>query len=50
MIEYKVTNLITNEVRLVEWKIRENSKLSKGSVIFIYEYNSPADGNINKIN
>lgn len=38
MLIFKATKLPAKEIQFVEWKIKVNSKLSIGSVIFIYEY------------
>lgn len=43
MQTFKAETLISpanTEIKLKEWKIKENSKLSLGSVIFTYEYQS----------
>ena len=38
MNSFKITNLPYPDMKFKEWKIRENSKLSYGDPIFIYEY------------
>jgi hypothetical protein len=37
-------NYIKSEIKFKEWKVKENSNLCKGSIIFTYEYES--NGNI----
>lgn len=41
---FKITSLPASEVKFKEWKIRENSKLSIGSAVLIYEYASGKSG------
>lgn len=38
MNSFKIVSLPYADMKFKEWKIRENSKLSYGDVIFIYEY------------
>jgi hypothetical protein len=38
MNSFKITNLPYPDMKFKEWKVRENSKLSYGDAIFIYEY------------
>jgi hypothetical protein len=49
MIDFKLTSLDSSgEATFIEWKIAANSKLSKGSIMFTYEYKS-SKGEIKKL-
>jgi hypothetical protein len=37
---FRAANLPKEQVKLVEWKIKPNAKLSKGSLVFAYEYST----------
>jgi hypothetical protein len=39
-------NYIKSEIKFKEWKVKENSNLCKGSVIFTYEYESNGKLNV----
>ena len=50
MSDFKLTSLVSSdEIKFKEWKIKANSKLSNGSIIFAYEYKSFKDGQLGKI-
>ena len=43
--DFKLTSLApSDQVKFVEWKIKHNSKLSNGTIIFTYECTNAKDG------
>ena len=48
MADFKFKSVLPSEdIKFVEWKIKANSKISNGSVLFLYEYKNSKDGSSN---
>jgi len=45
MTDFKFKSVVpSEEIKFVEWKIKTNSKITNGSVLFLYEYKNSKDG------